>query len=233
MFCPQCGHNLPDNSKFCMSCGAKIDATASSQPLAPVTPSSPVATEQHPLTKPSPGYMAYDNYQASSQRNWLENLVSKIPGYKGYLEKENRREVDKLHREHLAAMLYQLKTPINQLISELSSTGRLFEVGPLDRILKKLDKIENRIRYASYGYTGFFDIVKIKESQLDQIYQFDLALLNDVEMVKARVGQMISSSGMSTTLKTAAQELERELDSLDSKFSQRYQAIENPAWFPS
>ena len=105
----------------------------------------------------------------SDQRNWLERLGEKIPGYGGYVTKERRRDVDKLHREHLADRLRAAKQPLNELMRELSSSGRLFEVGPVDRVLKKIDQIENRLRFASYGYAGFFDAVKIQEPQLDRI----------------------------------------------------------------
>jgi hypothetical protein len=258
MNCPQCSQSMPDGSKFCINCGAKIDAAPapSQQTMTPqptsYTPSNPTVPNPTPtptqmttpgqiqnpgtLTQPgtqSPGYVPFDNYQATSQRSWIERLVSNIPGYKGYNDKETRRDVDKLHREHLAAMLGQLKGPINGVIRELSDNRRLFETGPVERVTKKLDKIENRIRYASYGYTGFFDVVKIKEGQLDQIYQFDLALVNDVELIKTKVSQMVAQVSDANALKRAAGELEQMLDALDNKFNQRFQAIENPGWVPS
>lgn len=188
---------------------------------------------QQPLTPSSPTIpTAYNSFQASAERNWLEKLGSKIPGLSGYQEKETRREVDKLHREHLATMLFQLKAPINSVVRELSDNRRLFEVGPIERALQKLDKIENRIRYASYGYTGFFDVVKIQEAQLDQLYHFDLALVADVDLIKAHVEQLQAKIDDAKSLKAAAQALDKALEELDHKFNQRYQAIENPAWSP-
>lgn len=221
MFCSKCGSQIADTSKFCINCGTNLQAAPAKENLTPppVAPAFPIS-------------MAYDSHQAASSRNWLEKIVSYIPGYKGYQDKETRRDVDKLHREHVANMLFQLKQPINNVIRELSETGRLFEVNPVDRILKKLDKIENRIRYASYGYKGFFDVVKIQEAQLDQLYQFDLALVNDVELLKAQVDRFVAQSSDKNSLKAAAAELDRALDELDNKFSRRYEAIENPAWFP-
>ena len=41
----------------------------------------------------------------SDQLGGLESLALKIPGYKGYKEKEMRREADALLRQHLAAKL--------------------------------------------------------------------------------------------------------------------------------
>src|SRR5919108_6434450 len=120
------------------------------------------------------------------QRNWLERLTERIPGYSGYAQKERRRDIDKLHREHLADRLRAVKGPVTDLMREMTSDGRLFEVGAVDRLLKKLDKLENRVRFASYGYSGFFDVVKIQEAQLDAIYQFDLALADRVEQLEAK-----------------------------------------------
>ncbi|MDQ3920634.1 MAG: hypothetical protein M3348_19410 [Acidobacteriota bacterium] len=163
----------------------------------------------------------------SDQRNWLERLGDKIPGYGGYVAKERRRDADKLHREHLADRLRAAKQPLNDLMRELSSSGRLFEVGPVDRVLKKLDRTENRVRFASYGYAGFFDAVKIQEPQLDAIYQFDLALVERVEQLERLAREMGQKSSSSEGLKAAAAELERAADDLDHTFDERYRAIEN------
>jgi uncharacterized protein (TIGR00266 family) len=39
MFCPNCGSNIPDNSKFCSGCGSNLDTPANpGQPGAPYTP---------------------------------------------------------------------------------------------------------------------------------------------------------------------------------------------------
>ena len=163
----------------------------------------------------------------SDQRNWLERLGEKIPGYGGYVAKERRRDVDKLHREHLAERLRAAKQPLNELMRELSSSGRLFEVGPVDRVLKKVDQIENRVRFASYGYAGFFDAVKIQEPQLDAIYRFDLALVEKVEQLYALARELRQKSSTAEGLKAAAAEVEGAADDLNRTFDERYRAIEN------
>ena len=161
----------------------------------------------------------------SDQRNWLERLGEKIPGYSGYVEKERRRDIDKLHREHLADRLRATKQPLNDLMRELSSSGRLFEVGPVDRVMKKIDQIENRVRFASYGYAGFFDVVKIQEPQLDAIYRFDLALVEKVEELERRAQELKTNGSTPEGLKGAAAAAERAADDLNTTFDQRYKAI--------
>lgn len=163
----------------------------------------------------------------SDQRNWLERLGDKIPGYSGYVEKERRRDIDKLHREHLADRLRATKQPVGDLVRELSASGRLFEVGPLDRASKKIDQIENRVRFASYGYAGFFDVAKIEEPQLERIYRFDLALVEKVEELERQTRSLSERGATPEGLKAAAAEVERAADDLNRTFDERYRAIEN------
>ncbi len=162
----------------------------------------------------------------SDQRNWLERLGDKIPGYSGYVAKERRRDIDTMHREHLADRLRAAKQPVTDGVRELSSTGRLFEVGPLDRVLKKIDQVENRVRFASYGYAGFFDAVKIEGPQLDRIYRFDLSLVEKVEEFERQARELAGKSSTADGLKQAAAEIERAADDLNRTFDERYRAIE-------
>ncbi|MBI4746937.1 MAG: hypothetical protein HY774_00490 [Acidobacteria bacterium] len=164
-------------------------------------------------------------FNVNSRKNWLERLADKIPGLGDYLDRDRRREIDKVLREQVADRLRHIKTIPNNVLRDLSDNGRLFEVGPLDRILKKLDKMENRIRFATYGYSGFFDAVKIDDFELDQIYQFDLTLLDLAEIIEADANVVAAQAGEAATLKAAAAALEKNIDALDAKFTERYNKI--------
>lgn len=161
-----------------------------------------------------------------SGKSCLEKLACLIPGYGGYLERERRRDVDKLHREHLAQELEKFKNPLNTLIRELSETSRLMEVKPVERVHSKLDKVANRIRYASYGYSGFFDTLKVLDLELDRLYQFDLALTEEIDTIKTKISSLAEDS-KSSDMKNATSALERALDDLDAHFSDRTKVIEN------
>jgi hypothetical protein len=158
------------------------------------------------------------------KRNWLERLGERIPGYGGYAERERRRDVDKLQREHLAERLRVLKTPLTDVMREMTTTGRLFEIGSLERLVKKLDQIENRVRFAAYGYAGFFDAAKVEEQQLDSLYQFDLALVERVDALAAKVGALQPDAG---DFKASVAEAGRALDELNRTFDERHKAIDN------
>ena len=167
------------------------------------------------------GYTA----DASGDKNWLQRLAEKIPGLAGYHAKENRRDVDKLYRDALADRLRKVKDAIANVTRDLTDGGRLMEIAPLERVSKKVDTVENRVRYASYGYSGFFDAVQIKEQQLDQLYQFDLRLVEKVEAIEGQAAALRGRSGTPTELKAGLADLEQAVDDLSNTFDTRFQAI--------
>jgi hypothetical protein len=118
--------------------------------------------------------------EAQERRNWLERLMEKIPGFRGFQDRELRREVDKLQREHLAKELGQIKNAVRgkaQAYTDAGQIGALYLFGRMDG---RLDGLSQAIRFADYGQSGFFDVVKINEPELDAIYQFDLSLVEEI-----------------------------------------------------
>jgi hypothetical protein len=139
--------------------------------------------------------------RARSGQDVLERLANKIPGFKGYRERELRRDADQLTREHLAGLLEACKKPLNELSVTISRSGDLSGINDLETARKRLDKVAARIRYADRGYSGFFDALKVEEATLARVYEFDLGLLAGVEAVGgALAGPLTGVAGLIESL---------------------------------
>lgn len=128
-----------------------------------------------------------DMYQ--SEKNALEKLADAIPGLKGYRDKEARRDTDKRLREYMAGRIEGVKKNLDEVKRGMVNKGQLQGLAEIDRLAQKITKVGSAIRYASYGYSGFFDQVKIQEAELDRIYQYDFALIADIEALEASAKQ--------------------------------------------
>ena len=117
---------------------------------------------------------------AKGQRNLLERLMDKIPGYKGFQDRELRRDVDKLQREHLAKQLGRIKGALRESARRYTDAGQLAALGAFDRIDRVLDGVSQSVRFADYGATGLFDAVKVYDAELEKLYEHDLAVLDDI-----------------------------------------------------
>ena len=108
--------------------------------------------------------------------NAFQRLLEAIPGFDGYREREIRRTADKLVRDQLVAELDDVRDALKGTVAAWAQASRLSELPEIDRISQLLGKVRDNIRFADYGYTGFFDAVKIREDQLDRLYEYDLSL---------------------------------------------------------
>lgn len=125
--------------------------------------------------------------QHTASRGWIETIGRKIPGFKGYLEKEYRRDSDALQRTWLADRLQRAKRPLDSCSRGLVDAGKLDAVAQIDRLKARLDKTIGRLRGAMAGYSGFFDLVQIDETQLDRIYQQDVKMMDEVDALASGI----------------------------------------------
>jgi len=125
--------------------------------------------------------------QAKAQRNWLERLGAKIPGFGGFLDRELRRDVDKRQREYLAGEVGRIKETLRSKARAYSDAGQMAALESIERIEKKLDGLGQTIRFADYGASGLFDVEKIREDQLDRLYEFDVQWVEALAQLRAEV----------------------------------------------
>lgn len=133
--------------------------------------------------------------RVTADRDVFKNLLSKLPGFNGYFDRQDRRASDKILREAIAARFEELWQRISSLQRDFISQGQIEYVDDLEGAAIKLRQFIDRVRTAAYGYAGFFDPVKIRKEELSQVYQYDLALLKSVDEVGRAIDNVESSVG--------------------------------------
>jgi hypothetical protein len=151
-------------------------------------------------------------------------LLSYIPGFKGYVERSQRRKADKLLRDQVALKYSELVKRTSHLQKDIADAGQLDFLDDVDAIGLKLRTFTDRIKNASYGYSGFFDAVKINEKELAQIYTFDTAFFqlatqisNGLDNIEAGIG----GDGLKSAIR-AVDDLARQVG---ETFDRRYEVI--------
>ena len=129
------------------------------------------------------------------EQDVFSKLLGKLPGFNGYFDRENRRSADKLLREAVAARYEVMWRRISGLQVDLISQGGLAYVDDLESSAIKLRQFIDRIRTASYGYSGFFDAVKVQSEALEKLYQYDLWLLSLVDEIGRAIDNVEASLG--------------------------------------
>ncbi len=121
--------------------------------------------------------------KAKEEMRLSERILAELPGFRGYKEKELRRESDKLMRNHLYLRLTEARKDLKEIFQKLSENRLLEVLTDMDHFIMRFDRTSEKINHASYGYAGFFNVVKIQEDKLDRMSDFDTGLLEAVDKI--------------------------------------------------
>jgi hypothetical protein len=155
--------------------------------------------------------------KARGRLNWLERILHKIPGFKGYYEKELRRDSDRVQRDFIVKQLRKVKTGMNGMLQAAARQKDFELLREYDLFVKTLDKSIGAARYADQGYSGFFDLIKIKETELDRVYEQDARIVEAAdafsEEFKKLAAAPLEPAGLTS--------LRERLEQIDGLFEQR------------
>ena len=93
----------------------------------------------------------------------MQKLAKYIPGFHGYRELNLRRKADQLLRFHLVGLMDDIIGQFDRVVEQWLEAGRLSKLDDLDRVKGRIRKARDGLRYADYGYTGWWDAAKIKK----------------------------------------------------------------------
>jgi hypothetical protein len=137
------------------------------------------------------------------EQGTIEDIARKIPGFKGYLEKQDRRAADRLLREHIVLVFEEQLRAFTRLQNKLVDSGGIMYMERVSRIDTTLQTFIDRVRTAQEGYAGLFDAIKIREEELDRVYAFDNGLLVYSDQIATgldRLGEVIGGDGVDEVL---------------------------------
>lgn len=133
--------------------------------------------------------------RVTKDQDFFDKLLGKIPGFSGYVERMNRRLADKALREKLATEYELLWGRLSSLQKDLIDQGQLEMIDDLESAAIKLRQFIDRIRTAAYGYSGFFDAIKINTDDLKRVYEYDYSLFDIGEQISRGIDNVEASIG--------------------------------------
>lgn len=157
----------------------------------------------------------------------LGNLLSKIPGLRGYMERGRRREADQLLRETIGDRLLEVRLDLSTvhkaLVRDIAMAVEYAEdLGRADnQLMGLIGKIEN----APVGYAGFFDAIKVDAEDLARLYQFDAAMLNYTDQIASDTAALQKAVDSDGDISDAIKTLNTNLREANQTFNSRQEVL--------
>jgi hypothetical protein len=155
-----------------------------------------------------------------SEQDIFKKILSKLPGFKGYFERSDRRAADKLLREMISDHYQQQWARLSGIQRDLVNAGRIEVLDDIETASIKIRTFIDKVKTASYGYAGFFDAVKIKEDDLAQVYQYDLTLLTLLDSITAAIDNLeasLETDGLPAAIRNLIQKAQDSLDAFNKR----------------
>lgn len=144
--------------------------------------------------------------QIVSQRGGLKGLLARIPGFRGYTERADRRTADTMLRNHIAGELTKRINRFASIEKSLIDNGGLAHMSKSRDAKTKLQTYRDRVAAAAPGYSGFFATINVNEPELEKLYSFDEAQVRYLDRFDEALTQfenaVNSSEGVAATIST-------------------------------
>ncbi len=144
-----------------------------------------------------------------------------LPGYKGYREREDSRNSDKLLREMLAQKLKEGRARYDDRKADIANRGNLGLLGPAEKVTQTLSRVIDRLRYANYGFSGkWFGKDKIGIDHLEKVHAFDRQLAETTAQLLLDIAALELTDD-DQELEVQLKGLAKEIRSLDEALNER------------
>jgi len=163
--------------------------------------------------------------KVTSMQDPFKKLASYIPGFGGYVERQNRRDADKLLRDTVARRFDDQWKRTSQLQEDMVGSGMIAYVDDMEKAAIQMRTFIDRIGTAPRGYSGLFDAVKINEKELESIYQFDAAFFDLAEQVARANDNVEASMGDESALPAAIRNLTTLARLANETYNKRSEAV--------
>jgi hypothetical protein len=164
---------------------------------------------------------------AGEESTGLGNLLSKIPGLSGYMERGRRRDADQILRDTIVERLEEIRLRLSNVHHEISR-----DIGLAMQYAEDLGRADNRlmgligkIKNAPQGYAGFFDAIKVKEEDLARIYVFDEQMLNNVDQIAGDVDTLNENVAQGAQISESIRKLNDDLATANETFNARNEVL--------
>jgi glycyl-tRNA synthetase beta subunit len=157
----------------------------------------------------------------------LEKIMLIVPGFSGYKKREQRREADKIIRNFLHSKLQEARNDLQDIHTAVAKSEQSKELDRIDKLLAVFDGVSERVNHASYGYSGFFDAIKIEEPELDRMIAFDTQLVDGAKGLAERVKNIKTEVDAERfeNLTESLSELRKAVEDFDRMFDERKEVI--------
>jgi len=132
-----------------------------------------------------------------------------------------RREEDARLRGRVLAKLQAVRALLEDRLGRLTEQALEAGAEELDRRLRRTEGVADAVRYAPYGFSGFFDAEKVREETLERLLETDLLLFQDLDDALERLRGAPFPPRTRSAMAAFVQDIDADLDRIEARLVAR------------
>jgi len=150
-------------------------------------------------------------------RDFIDRITVSLPGFKGYVEKAENYDADRMIRSFIVEKILSAKKTLTVIAGDNVRNGNLSITQEIDQLSNLLEGIVKKVEYAEYAVSGRFSKIKITEEDENRLLEYDWRLISTFdEVLKLFLNlstlQEDALKGELNTIKTKVREFEKNFD---------------------
>jgi hypothetical protein len=117
----------------------------------------------------------------------LASVARLVPGYRGYAEKEDRRDEDKRLRAQVVRCLRDASHDLHRAVRGAPFEGTPPGLARMGDLSRRLDRLIEDVARSAAVHPQFFAPGRVDESRLELLYRADIAVAESVQGLTAEV----------------------------------------------
>lgn len=161
-------------------------------------------------------------------RGFFKKLQIVIPGLREYRKLEDIRAADELLRKQVFDKLDGAKSKLEALRKAMSDKGDFTSLTTIGSTITQIQQISGEVFHSQQGAAGISPNIRIDESTLNKLYEYDYNFVNSAEQIFSTVtGSLSDYTSGDTTSQAIASKIGPMIDDFKQAWKQRLESVEN------
>lgn len=164
--------------------------------------------------------------QIQQNRGIAKNLELLIPGLHGYRKLEDVRAADSIVRNQVANKLDQSMINLEDLRKQMVANNDFNNLTNVGSLISTIQQLSGQVRHAEQGYSGFAANIRIDETKLNKLYEYDYDFVASAVSLEGKTS-IAYDPNAPASVQTTLTDISNATRSFKQAWAVRIEAIEN------
>jgi hypothetical protein len=167
--------------------------------------------------------------RVEEDRGILKTIQTFVPGFRGYRLKEDLRDSDRMLRTQLTKLLGLQRRGLEQCREMVVQNFNSSQLEAIGGLISKFKTVEGLVLHAETGYSGIAADIRVKETELNRLYEYDTSLIDNIGILSKSVESLKMSLKANDTAQSNEDimEIKNAISEFEDKFDRRMSVITN------